>query len=194
MSEGTTGHIPAHLPPQSSTSGLEVVPAGRSGHKGDFGEQFVRALAAAANLDASRRDLDRVGVDWQLGYLGRAGTLRYPSIDVQVKFWSKPTGSADAWHYPLEIKNYNWLAGRDWQLPRFLFLVIAPDDPQLWTDVTDDRFLLRHAAYWASFHGCDPVPPKDSTLTVHVPKANLLTVKELNGLFSESFREMLVTP
>ncbi|AXK37096.1 DUF4365 domain-containing protein [Streptomyces armeniacus] len=166
---------------------------GDNGHKGDFGEQFVRALAAVANLDASRRDRDRVGVDWQLGYPGRHGTRRYPSIDVQVKCWAPSHAQPpDTWHYPLRGKNYNWLAGRDYQLPRFLFLVVVPDKAEEWVHVSAENLLLRHAAYWACFHDKEPDCPDKSSRMVYVPRTNLLTVGALHDLFTDDFREMLV--
>ncbi|MGW5444959.1 DUF4365 domain-containing protein [Streptomyces asiaticus] len=166
---------------------------GDNGHRGDYGEQFVRALAAAANLDAARRERDRVGIDWNLGYPGRAGTRAFPAIDVQVKSWSTPNDDPDTLRYPLKIKNYNWLAGREWNLPRFLFLVITPVDPACWADATHDHLKLRHAAYWACLHHLDPLDrPNTSSCVVEVPRTNLLTVDALHGLFTEDFREMLV--
>src|SRR5947209_18486243 len=85
---------------------------GDAGHQGDFGETFIRALAAAANLDALRADRDRVGVDWTLRFPAQGeGRRGFPLIDAQVKSWSQPRGSQLTWRYPLEVKNYNWLAG-----------------------------------------------------------------------------------
>lgn len=167
---------------------------GDNGHRGDFGEQFVRMLAAAANLDAARRERDRVGVDWQLGHPGRSGTRRYPAIEAQVKCTSPPSGDDGDIHYPLKVKNYNWLAGREYQVPRFLFLVLAPSDASTWTDATHDRLLLKHAAYWVCLHDLDPLMdrPATSTRTVLVPRANLLTVGSLHRLFDEDYRDMLV--
>lgn len=192
MTDGPNGGFPHQYPLGGA---LEELPMGDGGHRGDYGEQFVRALAAAANLDASRRDRDRVGVDWSLGYPGRAGTRRFPSIEVQVKCWSTPNDDPETLRYPLRVKNFNWLAGREWQLPRFLFLVIAPVDASQWVRVTPGALLMRHAAYWASFHDLEPLPPErreNSTYTVDVPRANLLTVDALHGLFAEDFREALV--
>src|SRR3954469_8820995 len=54
------------------------LPLGDSGHQGDFGETFIRALAAAANLDALRADRDRVGVDWTLRYPAAHGRRGFP--------------------------------------------------------------------------------------------------------------------
>jgi hypothetical protein len=186
MAEGLAQGIPHQLP-----GGLESLPMGDNGHRGDFGETFIRALAAVANLDAARRERDRVGVDWQLGYPGRAGTRRYPSIEVQVKCWSSPNDDPDTLLYPLEVKNYNQLAGRDYVLPRFLFLVIAPSDPAQWVHATPDHLLLRHAAYWVCLHHCEP-SQNTSSKTVEIPRANLLTVEALHSLFTADFREMLV--
>lgn len=47
---------------------LEPVAMGDNNHKGDFGEQLVRA-PAAANLNVSN-SRDRLGIDWGLTYRG----------------------------------------------------------------------------------------------------------------------------
>lgn len=167
---------------------------GDNGHRGDFGETFIRMLAAAANLDAARRERDRVGVDWQLGHPGRAGTRRFPVIEAQVKCTSSPDIHEEHIRYPLKVKNYNWLAGRDYDIPRFLFVVLAPADPFEWSDATQDRLLVRHAAFWICLHSHDLLEdrPSTGTRTVHVPRANLLTVGSLQDLFAEEYRDMLV--
>src|SRR4051812_45280461 len=101
MTDSTTGGIPLQPSQHAAAHGIPVpVPApawvhastgfGENGHRGDFGEQFIRMLAAAANIDAARRERDRVGVDWQLGHPGRPGTRRYPVIEAQVKCTSSP--------------------------------------------------------------------------------------------------------
>jgi hypothetical protein len=169
------------------------LPLGDSGHQGDFGETFIRALAAAANLDALRADRDRAGVDWTLRYPAAHGRRGFPLIDVQVKSWSDPRGNDAAWRYPLEVKNYNWLAGRDYLVPRFLFLVVVPRQAAAWTDISAERLMLRHAAYWACFHDVLPLPGRNrsSTYTVRVPRANLLDIRALHGLFGDEFRELL---
>lgn len=165
---------------------------GQNGHRGDFGEQFIRMLAAAANIDAAHRERDRVGVDWQLGHPGRPGTRRYPVIEAQVKCTSSPEVHSEHIAYDLKTKNYNQLAGRDYDIPRFLFLVLAPTDPFTWSHATPDRLLLRHAAYWACLHDQELCEDelKKGTRRVHVPRANLLTVDSLHELFTEG-RELL---
>ncbi|MFE3684154.1 MULTISPECIES: DUF4365 domain-containing protein [unclassified Streptomyces] len=168
---------------------------GDNGHRGAFGEEFIRMLATAANLDVTRKERDRVGVDWQLGYAGRAGTRRFPAIEAQVKCTSSPDIHGEHIRYPLKVKNYNWLAGRGYDIPRFLFLVLAPTDPFAWAHVTQDRLLLSHAAYWMCLHELDRLsdPSSTSTRTVHVPRANLLTVDSLHDLFAEDYRDLVAS-
>ncbi|MEU8955637.1 DUF4365 domain-containing protein [Streptomyces sp. NPDC048518] len=196
MAESRTGGVPHQQAPELHYGTSLTPPMGDNGHRGDFGEQFIQALAVAANLDVLPKAWrDRQGTDWELGHPGRSGTIRFPKIVAQVKCWSQPRGDATAWDYRLKLRNYNLLAGSGWQHPRFLFLVIAPVHVEDWVDVTHDRLLMRHAAYWACLHELQPVEDRTSGYQrVQVPKANLLTVDALHGLFSEQYREMLVTP
>ncbi|WP_156725255.1 DUF4365 domain-containing protein [Streptomyces apocyni] len=195
MTEHAADGVPRQQPYRGNY-GVPLTPAmGDNGHRGDYGEQFVQALAVAANLDVSSKPWrDRQGTDWEFGHPGRSGTIRFPKIVAQVKCWGTPKGDDAAWDFQLKRRNFNLLAGRGWQHPRFLFLVIAPYEVADWVDVTHDRLLMRNAAYWACFHDEEP----DETRTtgyrrVAVPKANLLTVDALHGLFSGEYREMLVT-
>ncbi|MET9293867.1 DUF4365 domain-containing protein [Streptomyces sp. NPDC003077] len=174
---------------------LEPLPLGDSGHKGDFGEQFVQALACAANLNVGK-SRDRLGFDWELTYPGRSGNMKQPKIVAQVKCWSRPghvKADEDHWHYPLRVRNFNLLSGRDWYDPRFLFLVVVPEDMNQWIDVDHEGLLLRYAAYWACFHDCAPLEGRhqDSKVPVVVPKANLLTIPALHNLFVPEFRDKL---
>ncbi|GGP71246.1 DUF4365 domain-containing protein [Streptomyces melanogenes] len=169
---------------------------GDNGHRGAFGEEFIRMLATAANLDVTRKERDRVGVDWQLGYAGRRGTRRFPAIEAQVKCTSSPDVNGDHIRYKLKVKNYNQLAGPDYEMPRFLFLVLAPADPFAWAHATEDRLSLSHAAYWLCLHDQQPLPSvaqskTDTTRTVHIPRANLLTADSLHDLFAEDYRELV---
>ncbi|MEU6771722.1 DUF4365 domain-containing protein [Streptomyces sp. NPDC046759] len=170
---------------------------GDNGHRGAFGEEFIRMLATAANLDVTRKERDRVGVDWQLGYAGRRGTRRFPAIEAQVKCTSSPDVHGDHIRYPLKVKNYNLLAGPGFEMPRFLFLVLAPADPFTWSHATEDHLLLSHAAYWMCLHDQEPLPMDNrsstATRTVYVPRANLLTVDSLHDLFAEEYRDLVTS-
>ncbi|MFF7151110.1 DUF4365 domain-containing protein [Streptomyces griseoaurantiacus] len=204
MADSRTGGVPhqasagAHGAPQGSAPppqwAGQVEGFGDNGHRGHFGEQFIRMLAVAANIDASQRDRDRVGVDWQLGHPGRPGRRRYPVIEAQVKCTSSPEVYDDHLAYDLKVKYYNQLAGSDYSVPRFLFVVLAPSDPFTWSHATSDRLLLRNAAYWVCLHDRDLADGSGNgkgTRRVHVPRVNLLTVDSLHGLFSQQYQDMV---
>lgn len=200
MPGGMLSGIPQQPPPATSQLGitapsLSPLPMGDQQHQGDFGEMFIETLAVAANLDIMKPGRrDRIGLDWVIHYPGRGMTMGFPAISVQVKSWSHPTGNDTDFRYPLDVHNFNKLAGPEYQIPRFLFLVVVPTDADDWIHVDTERLILRHAAYWACFHDEAPlsVAPQSRTHTVSVPRSNLLNVASLHGLFAPSFREKLV--
>lgn len=61
------------------------------------------------------------------------------------------------WNYSLKAQHFNELAGTDFPLYRYLFLVIVPDD---WTDyatVAPDSVHLKYAGYWHSLRDLERV-------------------------------------
>jgi hypothetical protein len=76
---------------------------------------------------------------------------------------------------------FNKLAGGDYTVPRYLFLVVVPDDPGEYTEISADGMLLRFQGYYLSLSAEDPVdnPKSDRKRAVHVPIGNILTVRTL---------------
>lgn len=154
----------------------------RHQHQGLFGESYVQVLASAAGLTVARKNLDVDGVDFTIGYTGDLGPIRHPEIQVQVKSWARrgAVWRDGCWKYRLRAKHFNELAGPRFTLPRFLVLVVVPDD---WTDYARVRHgvtELHHCAYWRSMLDDDPVDlASQATVSVDVPEANLLTVNTL---------------
>jgi hypothetical protein len=107
---------------------------------------------------------------------------------VQVKSWSVPRGSDDAWNYRgLTEKRFNALAGAR-RVPRFLFLVIVPSDIDAFADADEELLRLRRAAYWVSLESLNRIedPRCDRHVPVLVPKQNLLTAKSLRTLCEDA--------
>lgn len=167
------------------SSGRWVLPLDHSNHQGKYGEAFVRVLAAAAGLTVAVPDPDYDGVDFFLGYPGARGTKYRPGIDVQVKSWRSPEGTATHWRYRLTAGHFNELAGY-FDTPRFLFLVVVPNDLGLYAAADPDCLRLRHAGYWTSLQDVEPMwhLPSDKKVSVSVPKENLLTVESLLTLMT----------
>jgi hypothetical protein len=154
-------------------------------HQGLHGEGYIFAMASTAGLLASRPILDVDGVDWLIGSPGPLGTARSPKIEVQVKTRSHPTGNEDSWGCRLSTGHFNALAGPGFDLRRFLIMVAVPDELSRLAVCDADCMRLHHAAYWVSLAGEEPFadgPDAPASVTVQVPRRNLLTPSSLRAL------------
>jgi hypothetical protein len=154
-------------------------------HQGKFGEDYVRVLASAAGLIVSTPDLDIVGVDFSLHWPARTGTAAYPTIDVQVKSWSQPRNSGGIWRFDgLNEVQFNKLAGGGYTAPRYLFLVVVPDDPCQYAEISAGGMLLRFQGYYLSLSEEALIhnPNSKRKRAVDVPVGNILTVRTLQTL------------
>jgi Domain of unknown function (DUF4365) len=154
-------------------------------HQGKFGEDYVRVLASAAGLVVQNDDIDVDGVDLGLKFPGRVGPRSSPAIEVQVKTWSAPRVVDGRYAYPgLTERGFNRLAGDDYTVPRFLFVVMVPDSAEQYADFWTEGVLLRHLCYFHSLRDQPrlPRPRRDRHRTVHIPTANVLTLRTLRTL------------
>ena len=120
-------------------------------YQGAFAESYIRSLALASGLNVLRADVDDDGVDVMIRYSGEVGAVASPGIDVQVKSWSTPKGSDRLWHFDgLNEQQYNKLVGDNYQMPRFLVVLIVPSDQSRLAEVLEDGLLFRHRAYFVS--------------------------------------------
>src|SRR5260370_35944196 len=106
-------------------------------YRAAFAEAYIRCLALAAGLNVLRAEIDDDGVDVTIRYSGEVGYVASPAVDVQVKSWSAPSGSGAAWHYDgLNEPQFNKLAGTNYQMPRFLAVLVVPAERER---LADDR-------------------------------------------------------
>lgn len=142
-----------------------------------FSKAFILALAACAGCAAAEPIPDVDSIDWTLS----CRLERRPKLDLQVKSLRGQPRDGEHIAYALKRKNYDDLRLADLLAPRLLVLVIVPDAPATWLSISPDQLVLRHCAYWLSLA---TAPPSDNetSVTVYVPRANLLTVEALSGL------------
>ena len=154
-------------------------------HQGNFGQDYVRVLASAAGLLVYTPDLDYDGVDLLIRWPGRVGAAASPAIDVQVKSWSNPRRLGAAYNFNgLNEKQFNKLAGQQFTIPRYLFLVVVPRNVASYSEVLADGMLLRYQAFYTSLRSEDPVeePNEKRHRVVQVPIGNVLTDGTLRTL------------
>jgi hypothetical protein len=154
-------------------------------HQGKFGEDYVRVLASAAGLIVLKDDLDADGIDLGFRATGRYGRVYSPTIEAQIKTWSAPSGSSGHLTYRgLDEWQFNKLAGPDFTVPRFLFVICVPADKQRYAASMTDGVMLRHLGYFVSLRSEEPItdPDRHRKRPVKVPTANVLTVSALRRL------------
>ncbi|MER9124261.1 DUF4365 domain-containing protein [Mesorhizobium sp. M0959] len=142
-----------------------------------FGDAFLLAVAGVAGCAASLRRPDDDSIDWTLS----CRLSRRPKIDVQMKTWVGDDGSADPIRYPLKPKNYSDLILTDILAPRILVVVTIPKDINEWMVLSGEQIVLRRCAYWTSLSG-QPQRDNESSVTVSVPRSNVMTVEALQGM------------
>jgi hypothetical protein len=154
-------------------------------HQGKFGEDYVRVLASAAGLLVLKDDLDVDGIDLGFRATGRYGRVYSPTIEAQIKTWSAPSVSSGYMIYRgLSEWQFNKLAGSDFTVPRFLFIVCVPADNGRYAAPTTDGMMLRHLGYFVSLCAEEPIrgPDRRRKRPVKIPTANVLTASALRRL------------
>lgn len=142
-----------------------------------FGDAFLLAVAGAAGCAVSLRRPDDDSIDWTLS----CRLSRRPKLDVQMKTWTGDDESGEEMRYPLKRKNYNDLILTDVLSPRVLILVTLPRDISDWIVLSPQQLILRRCGYWVSLAG-QPTSDNDTSVTVSVPRVNVLTIEALQGL------------
>ncbi len=154
-------------------------------HQGKFGEDYVRVLASAAGLIVLKEDIDVDGVDLGFRVHGKYRNSRFPTIEAQVKTCSVPKTSAGNLVFRgLNESQFNMLAGPDFTVPRFLFVVCVPTVSEHYAACLTEGVMLRHLGYFVSLHTEKPIVDPDTgrNRTVRVPTANVLTTTTLRRL------------
>lgn len=157
----------------------------QNNHQGKFGADYVRVLASAAGLIWSQDDVDLDSVDLCLKLPGRTQRGFSPRIDVQVKTVRKLDVSNGLIKYGrLNYAQFNMLAGTDFTVPRYLFVVHVPPSTARYADLSTYGLLLRHIGYYISLSDESPLPVSDPNrhIRVKIPLSNVLTAESLRDL------------
>ncbi|MET9625889.1 hypothetical protein ABZX92_00370 [Lentzea sp. NPDC006480] len=141
---------------------------------------YVRALATAAGLHVSACDVAADGVDF--GFRFPASV--FPAIEARVVWTAEPSGEGAEWCYDgLDELCFNRLAGQDFTVPRFLFLLVLPPD-QAYVSFQSDGMVLRHLGYFHPMGDEVPVsaPDRSRSRPVQISLARVLTGPALREL------------
>lgn len=160
-------------------------------HQGWYGETFVAAIAAAAGFQVAVPYPD-IGKDL---ILGRNDDDDHPARDVQIALQVKSHrvdelhSAGTGFKVTLPRAQYKRLRGRR-QIPVYLVMVAVPRDPAEYAVVEPGALLLHHSAYWVSLKHELVLPEDRKSVTVTVPRDNLLTVSVLHEFFDQACEEV----
>ena len=108
-----------------------------------------------------------------------------PALDLQLKATINLGEAKDGcFRFPLKRRNYDLLRVET-QTPRLLVVLDLPKDEHQWMTITENELVLRHRAYWLNLKGHEETTNR-STITVHLPRANLFDVESLRSLMEQS--------
>lgn len=151
-----------------------------SNQKEQFSAAYARAVASVVGLNVSKCEVDDDSIDITLG---RRGGLA-EKVDIQLKCTSAPLPAEGDLKFPLKIKNYRDLS-RPSIMPRILVVLFVPDECRNWMEISQERAILKHAAWWLSLASA-PTLENDTKVTVAIPRTNLFTPEVLIDLLDKT--------
>ena len=149
--------------------------------KEQFSKAFVCALAAQAGLRSCEPSVDDDSTDIILKGKGYSSSIRNPQIEIQLKCTENDEGNNEVFKFPLKLKNYNDLRGKNLLCPRYLFVLIVPKDYKSWLIHFPSASLLSHYCYWVSLRDM-PHTPNVSSVTIDIPRLQRVTLESILDL------------
>lgn len=154
---------------------------------------YFSAIAAKSNttFNINRRDEDSSDATVTKTILLSDGTKVFASLFFQIKsvyskrnyFWNRDGNLV----YKLNVKNYRDLITPS-ATPRFLVVMILPENNEDWVNVTIDQMILKKCMYYVSLSGLSPTESQ-STVDVVLPKENIFNCNSLENLLLKSMEE-----
>jgi hypothetical protein len=83
----------------------------------------------------------------------------------------------------MEVKTYNDLREGGDNCPRFLVLLVLPDEEEHWLSQSPEQLILRRCAYWLSLAGAEATSAKKS-VRVTIPGGNVFSVEAVRQLLT----------
>jgi uncharacterized protein DUF4365 len=161
--------------------------------QGNYGEAYVRVIAASAGLRVSKEEPEPEGVDLLITRVLPGEHRARARAEVQVKTASSVATRDGYIRYPMQRADYLSLTGTvgvELDIPRYLVLVVVPPEMDRWAVIGDDCLTLHRHAYFADLMGPSQLQDGQQSLTVSVPCTNLLTPAALLALVSDNSEEV----
>jgi hypothetical protein len=143
-----------------------------------FSKAFVKALAAQSGFRSAEADVDDDSIDVIIRGRGYRAGIRNPQIDVQLKCTANNGGDEEFLSFSLPLKNYNDLRGDNVLCPRYLFVLVVPENCQEWLVHQPTFSMIKHCCYWFSLRSM-PAVKNSTSVTVKIPRSQRLTSESI---------------
>jgi len=156
--------------------------------KEEFNYAYVCALGAHAGLNRTSSSVDDDSIDVAFKSKGYHGHLvRSPQIEFQLKCTSQNLVDVDrnVIKFALPRKNYDDLRGADFASPRYLAVLLVPEDVDHWIGHSAEHIELHKKCYWLSLRDCEPTD-NVNTVTVSIPLDQRLTTETLKSMMDRA--------
>jgi hypothetical protein len=161
-------------------------------YKANKQEQFqiayVTAIAAHAGANHLPPVVDEDSVDIQIMGVNFPGKIRNPQIHLQLKCTSQNIQKGDVLKFALPIKNYNDLRGENVICPRYLVVLLVPEDENSWIAHEEKYMVLYNHCFWVSIRDL-PETTNTSTVTIDIPVTQRFTTNTLQQLLVKASNE-----
>lgn len=156
----------------------------------DLSKAYVMAIGARAGYSV---DLDRPhdytvdGTFHEIIIVENQRNESGYSIDFQLKASKNCVEENDFIKYDFDSNTYNYFIRRGNSknsTPFILILLVLPDNPKEWLNITEESLILKKACYWYKIEKQEPTPNLNSK-RIFIPKNQLLTPDSLQGLFKQ---------
>jgi len=153
--------------------------------KEQFNIAYVAAIAAQAGISNLSTVVDDDSIDVVLIGKGFSGKVRNPQIQLQLKCTSQNLITGSTIKFPLSLKNYDDLRGTDVLCPRYLVVLMVPENDDHWIEHDNDCMKLHNLCFWVSLKD-KPSTSNSTSVTVEVPTSQRLTTQTLIKLMNEA--------
>ena len=146
--------------------------------KEQFNIAYVAAIAAQAGITQITPTVDDDSIDLILYGKGYKGTIRNPQVQVQLKCTSQDMIQGGFIKFPLSIKNYEDLRGENVLCPRYLVVLLVPENHDEWILHAENCMMLHNRCFWLCLKSL-PSTSNLTTVTVDIPLSQRFTTETL---------------
>jgi len=161
--------------------------------QGNYGEAYLRVMAASTGLRVSKEEPEPEGVDLLIARVLPGEHRARARAEFQVKTTSSASVQDGVIRYSMRRIDYLSLTGTvgiELDIPRYLALVVVPPTMDQWAVTGEDCLTLHRHAYFADLMGPSHLDDAQQSLTVSVPCTNLLTPAALLTLVCGNSEEV----